>query len=145
MDSLTQTLSLSSIGHFVLCLMIIEILFRTFIGVTDSGNPSPIIRLKDNMQNIPNGWLPIAESREVKTNQIKSVVFAGQQLIVVRVSSGNIYVFDAFCPHSGANIAFGGQVVCDLILCPFNRRLIDSDGEIRLKGNKISIKYSSGV
>ncbi|KAH9410209.1 hypothetical protein TYRP_009965, partial [Tyrophagus putrescentiae] len=75
--------------------------------------------------HFPNGWIPILESLAISANQIKSVLCFGVELAVVRGSSGQVYVLDAFCPHLGANFAVGGTVQqndCkeDCIRCPFH-------------------------
>lgn len=75
--------------------------------------------------HFPNGWIPILESFAISANQVKSVLCFGTELAVVRGSEGQVYVFDAFCPHLGANFAVGGTVQqndCkeDCIRCPFH-------------------------
>ncbi|XP_063289190.1 cholesterol 7-desaturase nvd-like isoform X2 [Pelobates fuscus] len=44
----------------------------------------------------------------------------GEQIAVYRTQDGRVYVVDAYCPHLGANLAIGGQVVGDCIECPFH-------------------------
>lgn len=85
----------------------------------------------------PNGWIPVLESRALRPGQVKSVLAFGQELAVVRGSTGKVYVLDAFCPHLGANLAVGGTVeqrICstlsdnnnnegikeDCLRCPFH-------------------------
>lgn len=40
--------------------------------------------------------------------------------MVFRTESGEAVVFDAYCPHLGANLGIGGQVKGDCIECPFH-------------------------
>ncbi|KPM07074.1 Rieske domain-containing protein [Sarcoptes scabiei] len=72
----------------------------------------------------PNGWIPLLESRQIKTNQMVSLICFGKELIVARGSDDKIYIFDAYCPHLGANLAIGGTLEkrCrqDCIRCPFH-------------------------
>lgn len=86
----------------------------------------------------PNGWIPILESCELGANQLKSVVIFGRELVVARggVSSSSpppggrsqssIYIFDAYCPHLGANLSVGGTIHResgsseDCVRCPFH-------------------------
>lgn len=44
----------------------------------------------------------------------------GEQVAVFRGQDGKAYVVDAYCPHLGANLAVGGQVVGSCIECPFH-------------------------
>lgn len=44
----------------------------------------------------------------------------GEQVAVFRGQDGEAYVVDAYCPHLGANLAVGGQVVGNCIECPFH-------------------------
>lgn len=53
-----------------------------------------------------------------------SLICFGKELIVARGSDDKIYIFDAYCPHLGANLAIGGTLEkrCrqDCIRCPFH-------------------------
>ena len=77
----------------------------------------------------PNGWISVLESRDLKSNQIKPVFAFGYDLVVFRGSSGSVHVFDAYCPHLGANLGVGGQVMGDSIRCPFHGWTFNSDGK----------------
>ena len=47
-----------------------------------------------------------------------------------RGEDGKAYVLDAYCPHLGANLAVGGQVVGNCIECPFHGwRFNGNDGK----------------
>src|SRR5882724_4766943 len=72
----------------------------------------------------PNGWIPVLQSRDISKYEIKNIIVFGQELVAFRGSSGQIYIMDALCPHLGANISVGGNVVeemgQDCISCPFH-------------------------
>lgn len=56
--------------------------------------------------------------------------FVGQNLVVFRTDKGEVHVFDAYCPHLGANLGVGGIVKGDCIECPFHQWVFrGSDGE----------------
>jgi phenylpropionate dioxygenase-like ring-hydroxylating dioxygenase large terminal subunit len=46
----------------------------------------------------------------------------GLELVVFRgADSGAVSVLDAYCPHLGAHMGVGGQVVGDCMECPFHK------------------------
>ena len=56
--------------------------------------------------------------------------FAGENFLVFRTETGEIAVFDAYCPHLGANLGVGGRVKGDCIECPFHHwQFRASDGQ----------------
>lgn len=56
--------------------------------------------------------------------------FLGQNFVVFRTESGEVHIFDAYCPHLGANLGVGGIVKDDCIECPFHQwSFRASDGE----------------
>lgn len=78
----------------------------------------------------PNGWLSVAESSSVRAGQAISVDVLGQNFVVFRTESGEVHIFDAYCPHLGANLGVGGIVKDDCIECPFHQwSFRASDGE----------------
>ena len=68
----------------------------------------------------PKGWFQVAYSREVDSRRVVGLHYFGRRLICYRGDSGTPYVLDAYCPHLGADIAVGGTVADDCILCPFH-------------------------
>ncbi|XP_043575667.1 cholesterol 7-desaturase nvd [Chiloscyllium plagiosum] len=68
----------------------------------------------------PNGWYRLVDSQELRRGQVKNVTIFGEQVAVYRGQDGQAYVVDAYCPHLGANLAVGGQVIGNCIECPFH-------------------------
>jgi len=68
----------------------------------------------------PNGWYTLMESSELKQKQVKYIECFGLNLAVFRGETGVVYISDAFCPHLGANLAIGGTVENNCIVCPFH-------------------------
>lgn len=68
----------------------------------------------------PNGWFHILSSWEVQHKEVKFVCALGEHLAVFRGEDGNANIIDAYCPHLGANLAIGGQVVGNCLQCPFH-------------------------
>ena len=77
---------------------------------------------------MPNGWFQVAYSDELASGEIKKLEYFGMALILFRGSDGRARVFDAFCPHLGAHIGFGGSVVENGVRCPFHAWEFDGDG-----------------
>lgn len=79
----------------------------------------------------PNGWVPIAESRDVTSTAILKAKVHVNQVIVVRKDDGKVAVYDAYCPHLGADLSVGGEVVTSesstCIKCPFHGWMFSSN------------------
>jgi phenylpropionate dioxygenase-like ring-hydroxylating dioxygenase large terminal subunit len=75
----------------------------------------------------PNGWFALAYSDELGPGQVKPVHYLGRDLVVFRGEDGKARVFDAFCPHLGAHLGYGGKVIGSTIRCPFHGWLFDCD------------------
>ena len=77
----------------------------------------------------PNGWFPVIQSADLPVNQIKPIFSCGKDLVVYRGSSKKAYIFDAYCPHLGANLGVGGTVIDESIQCPFHGWVFNEDGK----------------
>jgi phenylpropionate dioxygenase-like ring-hydroxylating dioxygenase large terminal subunit len=88
--------------------------------------------------NYPKGWFQVAYGRDVTAGTIVSLHYFGQQLICYRGESGTAHVLNAYCPHLGADIAVGGQVSEDCVICPFHGWRFNGDG------SNVEIPYAKG-
>ena len=86
------------------------------------------LKLDNSIDNYPNSWYPVLESRSLKCNEVKALHVLGQDLIAYKGMSGKCYVFDAYCPHLGAHLAVGGTVIGDHIRCPFHGWTFNENG-----------------
>lgn len=76
----------------------------------------------------PTGWFIVAFSDEVKSGEVKSYRYFGQDMIVWRSAAGDVTVMDAHCPHMGGHLGRGGvgfahefgMVVDDSVQCPWH-------------------------
>ncbi|KAL1429244.1 hypothetical protein MTO96_016572 [Rhipicephalus appendiculatus] len=68
----------------------------------------------------PNGWIPIVESAQLRTGEVKALNVIGLELVAFRTEDGIAHVMDAYCPHLGAHLGVMGRVVGDCIECPFH-------------------------
>jgi nitrite reductase/ring-hydroxylating ferredoxin subunit len=79
---------------------------------------------------IPNGWFAVAFSRDLVQGDVKSIHYFGEDLVLFRTRTGEAKTLDAYCPHLGAHLAYGGRVVGEDIRCPFHGWQFDgSSGE----------------
>lgn len=78
------------------------------------------------------GWYLLAFLPELEEG-INPLEVGGQSVIAIRCG-GEVTVFDATCPHRGANLGYGGKLDRDCIVCPFHGKRIKlgGDGQRRL-------------
>jgi phenylpropionate dioxygenase-like ring-hydroxylating dioxygenase large terminal subunit len=74
------------------------------------------------------GWYQIAFERDLQAD-VSSVPVGDRRLLIVR-SGGEINVYDATCPHRGADLGVGGKLVDPRVLtCPYHGHRIALGGE----------------
>ncbi|MEH6568201.1 MAG: Rieske 2Fe-2S domain-containing protein [Halioglobus sp.] len=79
------------------------------------------IREKENDHlPIPNGWHAMCWSHELHTGEVMPMEFCGEDLVLFRSRSGEARVLDAFCPHMGTHLGYGGRVIGDTVRCPYH-------------------------
>ncbi len=79
----------------------------------------------------PDGWYRVAASSEIRPGEAKHVQFLGEQIALFRSrEDGRIAALDAFCPHQGANLAYG-KVTGDRLQCPFHGWQLNGNGRVR--------------
>lgn len=76
----------------------------------------------------PNGWFQIAYSDELQPGDVVPVHAVGKQLVLFRTESGEAHVLDAYCPHLGAHLGYGGKIEGEVIQCPFHAYRFDVTG-----------------
>nr|XP_028576239.1 cholesterol 7-desaturase-like [Podarcis muralis] len=88
----------------------------------------------------PNGWFRLLDSAQLARGEVRNVAALGEQFAVFRNSDGKVCVVDAYCPHLGANLGIGGQVVGSCIECPFHGWQFDGES-----GKCVRIPYAEKV
>ena len=80
----------------------------------------------------PDGWYRLAASGDIKPGAVRHVQCLGEQIALFRsnTESRQIAAVDAFCPHQGANLAYG-VVKGGRLQCPFHGWQVDGHGRIR--------------
>lgn len=76
----------------------------------------------------PNGWFQVAYSDELTSGQVIPLSYFGRELVAFRGQDGQAAVLDAFCPHLGAHLGYGGKVEGNAIVCPFHAWKFDGCG-----------------
>ena len=79
--------------------------------------------------DFPMGWYSVARSHELHIGEVKQVQAFERELVLYRTRSGEAVLQDAYCPHLGANLAFGGRVVGESIRCPFHGWRFGKEGK----------------
>ncbi len=85
-------------------------------------------RESSRLQAFPIGWFLVCFSDELKRGDVRSVKLMGQDLVAFRTQAGVACLTDAFCPHMGAHLAYGGTVEGEVIRCPFHGFCFDTKG-----------------
>jgi phenylpropionate dioxygenase-like ring-hydroxylating dioxygenase large terminal subunit len=76
---------------------------------------------------IPEGWFHLGWSYDFPEGQPVPLQYFGTDLVAYRGTAG-IHVSDAYCPHLGAHLGYGGTIEGDCIRCPFHGWLFGADG-----------------
>jgi len=87
----------------------------------------------------PDGWYAAALSADVKPGEAKPLRCLGEELVLLRMESGEARAFDAWCPHLGAHLGHGGTVEGDNLVCPFHGWAYGADGRC------VAIPYAKRV
>lgn len=78
------------------------------------------------------GWFAPLRSAELRAGAPTSFSFMGRELVAFRDEAGRAHVLDAACPHFGAHLGHGGQVIQGKLRCPYHK--LDFDGSGRCVG-----------
>jgi 3-ketosteroid 9alpha-monooxygenase subunit A len=76
----------------------------------------------------PNGWFQVAYTDELAPGAVMPLRYFGRDLVLFRGASGEAHVLDAHCPHMGAHLGHGGEVVGEHVRCPFHAWEFDGGG-----------------
>lgn len=81
------------------------------------------------MTPFPNGWFQIAYADELESGKTEPLHYFGKDLVLLRGEDGVARVYDAFCPHLGAHLGYGGRVEGNDLRCPFHGWRFDATGK----------------
>ena len=76
----------------------------------------------------PVGWFAVAVVDELPVGALVPLAVFGQDLAVGRTPGGQALVTHSVCPHLGADLAAGGQIDDDGVVCPLHGWCFDHGG-----------------
>jgi len=76
----------------------------------------------------PNGWYMVASSEELAPGAVLPVHYFGRDLVLLRTEAGVAGLLDAYCPHLGAHLGYGGKIRGEILQCPFHGWCFDAQG-----------------
>jgi nitrite reductase/ring-hydroxylating ferredoxin subunit len=78
--------------------------------------------------SFPFSWYRACASEDLPIGAVKPARYLNRDLVVWRGEDGEAHVMDAYCPHLGAHLGYGGRVAgCELV-CPFHWWRFDGEG-----------------
>jgi 3-ketosteroid 9alpha-monooxygenase subunit A len=80
------------------------------------------------MDPFPEGWYVVRHSEGLAAGEAVPLHYFGRDFVLFRTRSGRAYLLDAFCPHLGAHLGYGGRVAGETIQCPFHAWRLDGSG-----------------
>ncbi len=88
---------------------------------------------------IPFSWFQIGYPEDFVVGDVHPLRYFGRELVAWRDSEGELHLQDAFCPHLGAHLGYGGSVDGATIECPFHGWRFDGEGTC------VDVPYSDRV
>lgn len=77
---------------------------------------------------IPFGWFFVAYADELAPGDVRALNYFNRDLVLFRCENGELGLLDAYCPHLGAHLGYGGQVEGQSIRCPFHAWAFNREG-----------------
>jgi nitrite reductase/ring-hydroxylating ferredoxin subunit len=85
----------------------------------------------------PTGWFHIAVAADVPGDRMVPLHYFGRELALGRTDNGTVVLVDAYCPHLGAHLGWGGAIEGGQIVCPFHGWRFDE------RGRNVEIPYAA--
>jgi 3-ketosteroid 9alpha-monooxygenase subunit A len=79
---------------------------------------------------IPFGWFCIGYSDELAVGEVRNVYYFNRDMVLFRTEDGSLGLTEPYCPHLGAHLGHGGEVVGNSIRCPFHHWSYDTKGKV---------------
>src|SRR4051812_28747309 len=76
---------------------------------------------------VPFGWFSLGRVDELPAEEVAPLEAFGMELVLWR-DGGAHHLAEAWCPHLGAHIGYGGRVDDGCVVCPFHEWSFASDG-----------------
>lgn len=83
-----------------------------------------------NIHNLPLpfGWFVLCYSEDLALGEVKPLRYFERDLVLWRGQDGKARLLDAYCPHLGAHMGYGGKVDGNHLQCPFHAWRWDGEG-----------------
>jgi len=88
---------------------------------------------------MPFGWFQVCWPDELPTGQTLPLYYFDRHLVAWRDEEGEAHLSDAFCPHMGTHLGYGGAVEGCTLVCPLHAWRFDAEGR------NVDIPYSEGT
>lgn len=79
--------------------------------------------------DFPHGWFRVAYSDELTSGKVIPLRYFERDLVLWRTQDGQPQIFNAYCPHSGTHLGYGGKVTAIGIQCPSHGWCFNSSGQ----------------
>jgi phenylpropionate dioxygenase-like ring-hydroxylating dioxygenase large terminal subunit len=77
---------------------------------------------------MPFGWFKVAMPDEIPPATVVTKQYFGTELVLWRDEHGQVVCHEAYCPHLGAHLGWGGSVEGSCVRCPFHGWAFDAEG-----------------
>uniref|UniRef100_A0A7S2S0M4 cholesterol 7-desaturase n=1 Tax=Mucochytrium quahogii TaxID=96639 RepID=A0A7S2S0M4_9STRA len=77
----------------------------------------------------PNTWYWVCNSDDVHVGKVIPMSVFGREIAIFRGEDGNVGVLDAFCPHLGTHLGYGGVVKDNCLTCPYHSWKFNANGK----------------
>jgi 3-ketosteroid 9alpha-monooxygenase subunit A len=79
-------------------------------------------------KGMPTSWFQVGWSDSLKVSDVRPLKYFNKDLVLYRTEDGVAHLADAFCPHLGAHLGYGGRVEGCEMVCPYHGWRWNSDG-----------------
>jgi phenylpropionate dioxygenase-like ring-hydroxylating dioxygenase large terminal subunit len=102
------------------------------LEATSGASPDacPSVRFEAINPAYPRAWWTIAFARDIKVRRAVPLRVLERDLVLWRDSHGVVHCQAGHCPHLGAHLGYGGEVLDDAIRCPFHGWSYAADGTL---------------
>jgi nitrite reductase/ring-hydroxylating ferredoxin subunit len=80
------------------------------------------------LRSYPEGWFRVAAEADLPRGAVRPLRVFGRELVLFHTRAGQISAVDAYCPHAGAHLGYGGTVEGEALRCPFHGLRWSVDG-----------------
>ena len=79
---------------------------------------------------MPFGWFAVAMSDEIGKGAIKTLRYFGTEFVVWRGEDGQMNAVDPHCPHMGAHLGVGSEVIGNALRCAYHHWSFNGAGGV---------------